>query len=230
MNSLESQLKRCSRNWKTFFGAPVITLCLFLSIASTTAIIDRPNKEKAPPLTFVYVPPPPPPPSVQTTPPLSSSLAESFKFDPTTAVPLPDIPLEFLEIRLDPIVDTGVAVPLEFDRTFQVQNPLEMSPFIIFERSQVDEIPVWLYGPMPKLTSGFDRENVDMVVLYTVTDKGRTENVHVLDASKPEMAPALKDAIERWRFRPARKGGTPVRVWVQQTVNYRPSSTSPFSL
>jgi TonB family protein len=231
MDALERQLNRHSRSWQTFLGAPAITLALFLVIASTSIVVERPTRRTPPPIEFAYVPPPPAPVLRKQTPPLSPGLAESFKFDPTTLAPPPDIPLDLLDIRLAPDVDPGLAIALDMERTFEVQKPMDFTQqVVVFERNQVDEIPGWLYGPMPRLPSRLDRKDADALVLYIVSDKGRTENIYILDASDPGLMEPVKEAIADWRFRPARKAGKPVRVWVQHPVNFRPESKSPFSI
>jgi len=229
MNTFERQLRRSNNSWRTLVGAPGVTLLIFLAIASGTIVVDRPQSPELPELTFAYVPPRPVP-EKKTTPPLSSSFTESFKFDPTMAAPLPEIPLEFLAIHIDPQVDPELAIEMDLNRPFEVSRP-ELTPeFTIFERHQVDEIPVWLYGPMPRIPHELRTMDGETLVLYVVTEKGRTENIYVLDASDPRFIPGVKEAIKDWRFRPARKNGKPVSVWVQHVVSYRPSSKSPFSL
>ncbi len=230
MNSLDQALRLSSRSWKTFAGSVAMTAVLFLSIASTTFVVRRPSREDAPLLSYAFVPPPPLPITQQTTPPLSSSLAEAFKFDPTTAGPLPDIPLELLDVTLDPFVDPGVAIELDLQRGFTVQKPEAPDRFMIFERNQVDEIPVWLYGTMVEVPRQLQNADSQALVLYTVSDQGRTSNIHVLDSNDPAFSASVREAIKDWRFRPARKGGKPVSVWVQHFVNYNPGFRSPFSL
>ncbi|MGH8019157.1 MAG: energy transducer TonB [Opitutaceae bacterium] len=254
MDSLERQLKNCSRSWGAFLGAPAFTVLIFLLIASTSAVMQRPKDLSEPALALNYVPPTPAPLERITPTPLSAKFADILHFDPGMATPVPDIPLDLLDIRLKPSLDPGLAkevdmqrtyqeaagsweqrgndlgMPFDMHNTFEVQKPLDLDRVIIFERNQVDEIPVWLYGPMPRVPSRLDRKDADALVLYVVSDKGRTSNIYVLDASDSGLIEPVKDAIADWRFRPARKNGKSVRVWVQHPINFRPESKSPFTI
>lgn len=230
MDPLETQLRHCTRSWKAFVGAGVTSAVLFLAIASTSIDAIRKEKPEEPVISYVYVPPPPVEVKLKNAPPLSSSLAESFKFDPTQAAPPPEIPLDALDIRLNPDIDPGVAVSLDMQRTFEVQKPEDLHQMIIFESDQVDEIPVWLYGPMPRVPSSLSHTDCDVLVLYSISEKGTTDNIFILDSTEPELGVPVKEAVADWRFRPARKDGKPVKIWVQQPVTFRPQSKSPFSI
>jgi hypothetical protein len=230
MDPLERQLQGSTRSWKAFVGSAVTSAALFVAMGATSIVIHRPKKAEAPPLTYAFVPPPPAPVKQKNTPPVSTSFAESFKFDPATAGPPPEIPLELLDITLTPDVNPGVAVETDLQRTFQVQKPDTASPTAIFERNQVDEIPVWLYGPQPRYPDHFDRENWNVLVLYTVSERGKTENIFILDATHPQLIEPVKKAIADWKFRAARKNGKAVKMWVQQAVNHEQDIKSPFTL
>lgn len=231
MDPLETQLRRHIRSLPAWFGAACTSALLFVAMASTSIVstpnVDRPER----PLAFAYLPPPPPPPMREKNrPPVATGMREAFKFDPTTAGPPPTIPLEMLDINLDPAVNPGTAIEMDMARTFEVEKPEPVDHIVIFDRDQVDELPVWLYGPQPRIPSRFDKTDWKVSVLYVVTDKGRTENIFVLDSTNPELNAPVKEAIADWRFRPARKDGRVVRVWVQQPVTYIPENKSPFSL
>ena len=230
MDPLEIQLRRYTRSWKAVFGAACTSALLFLAMASTSIVIHPYRKSEEPPLTYAFVPPPPPPVKTRTQPAVSSSLREAFKFDPSTAGAPPEVPLELLDIGLMPAIDPGVAISLDMQRTFEVAKPEAEKRVVIFERNQVDELPVWLYGPQPKVPLSLAYADWDVVVLYSVSAKGVPENIYVLDSPDPLLGPPVKAAIAGWRFRPARKAGKPVMVWVQQTVTQTSAGKSPFSL
>lgn len=231
MDQFEAELKHQSRSWKALLGAALTTGVLFLLIASTSIVIKEPPALEAEPLVYEYIPPPPVTPRKQTTPPLSSSIAESFKFDPTVESSPPDVQLDLLDIRLAPEVDPDRAIALDMQRTFEVQKPADINANFVFEVDEVDEIPVWVYGPVvPRLPEHLRRTVADVLVLFVVTEKGKTENIFVLDSPDPDFAQPTIDMIRKWTFRPARKDGKPVRVWAQQLLTYRPRSTSPFSI
>lgn len=231
MDRFEIELKQQSRSWKAFLGAGLTTAVLFLMIASTSIIIQTPDSTAVQPLTYEYIPPPPVTPRHKTTPPLASSIAEAFKYDPTVLSAPPDIKLDLLDIRLAPDVDPGLSIALDMQRTFEVQKPADIDGSFTFDVDQVDEVPVWAYGPtVPRLPNRLRQTDADVLVLYVVTDKGKTENVFILDSPDPGFSQPTIDLIKKWTFRPGRKDGEPVRIWVQQLLTYRPHSTSPFAI
>jgi protein TonB len=231
MDALEKQLRRCSRSVPAFLGAALTSAALFFAMGSSNLVRSDDPKPEEPPLTYALTPPPPPEPERKTTtPPLASSLAEAFKFDPTTAGPPPEIPLDLLDIKLSVDVDPGLAVAVDMQRTFEVQKPESPNRYIIYEREQVDEIPVWLYGPQPRVPREIEGTVSNVHVFFVVTDKGRTEHIFVLAADHEQFGENVREAIADFRFRPGRKNGKPVRVRVQQTFNTKAEFKSPFSL
>jgi hypothetical protein len=230
MESFDFQLRRSGNSWQVWGGALVVTFLLFSLIAATSAIVERTNKTVQPKLKFVYIPPPPLPAEVEAPPPVSSILEDSLAFDPTDDGPLPEIPLDFLTINLDPHVSADFGIVGDLRPQFQVDKPEVRERLVVFDRDQVDEKPIWLYGPMPRLPSGLSYTLTRALVLYSVSDKGKTDNIYVLESSDEKFIQPVLKAIKGWSFRPARKDGKAVNVWVQQYVEYDGSKKSPFSL
>ncbi len=230
MDPLEIQLRRYTRSWPALVGAACTSALLFVAMASSSIVIHPRHRPEEPPLTYAFAPPPRPEVKQKSRPPVASSLKESFKFDPSTAGPPPDIPLEMLTINLNPSVDPGTAIELDMQRTFEVQKPEPSDRLVIFNRDQVDELPVWLFGPQPRTPSRLDRTDWTVLVLYSVSEKGVPDNIYILDATDPALVKPVKEAIADWHFRPARKAGKSVKIWVQQPVKFIPDNKSPFTL
>jgi TonB family protein len=250
MDSLEIQLRRCTRSFTAWGGAAIATTVLFVGIAATSITSERMELPMLPPLSLAPAPgsslPTERPPAPRQL--AANNLADAFKFDPTTTGKPPEIPLGQLDVSVfggsmkffDANAGLGfdaqgsggisLAITLGMQRTFEVQKPENPNRIIIFDRDQVDEIPVWLYGPQPRIPTQYDRIDWSVLVLYAVSERGKPENIYVLDSSDPALAVPVKEAIAEWRFRPARKGGRAVKIWVQQPVNYHAGFKSPFSL
>lgn len=250
MDSLELQLRGYTRSWFAWVGSALVSAVLFVGVAFTSITPKKLERPDLPPLVLASAPASPLPGDMPSNPRPSGSpdLAQAFKFDPTTAVKPPEIPIGRLDVSafggslkfFDADAGMGVdlsgnnsanlAMSLGMGRTFEVQKPGYADRFVIFEREQVDEIPEWLYGPQPRIPRQQEHTDWNVLVLYSVSEKGRAENIFVLDATSPECATAVKEAVANWNFRPARKGGKAVRVWVQQPVHYEPSRKSPFEI
>jgi protein TonB len=55
-----------------------------------------------------------------------------------------------------------------------------------------------------------------------VTEQGRVETVQVeRSAGHPTLDQSATDAVQRWRFEPARQGRVPVAVWVLIPVEFK---------
>lgn len=231
MEAFDQQLRRQSRGLTAWGGATVLTGILFSLIAASGAILpDRAESPVSPPLSYVRVPPAPTPENPEPPPPVSSILEDSLAFNPTEQGPLPEIPLEFLSVSIDPGVPADFGVQGDLRPQLELEKPEMRSHMIVFDHNEVDEKPVWLYGPMPRFDTGKYNQKVKVLVLYTVDEKGRTSNVHILDSSDEEVNRPLIKAIESWVFRAARKDGEVVKVWVQQVVQSDDTFKSPFSL
>jgi TonB family protein len=63
----------------------------------------------------------------------------------------------------------------------------------------------------PRLRSG---ERVSVVVRFLVTTSGGVEDVEVVESAGPAIDQVVTDAVRGWRFQPATRRGTPVKVQV----------------
>ncbi len=60
-----------------------------------------------------------------------------------------------------------------------------------------------------------------VVVRAVIAPDGSVENVSVVSSTSPLFDAAARDAVARWRYRPAVRGGAPVRVWLTVTVTFK---------
>jgi hypothetical protein len=250
MDSLENQLRRWTRSWLAWGGGITITLVYAVGIAVTNVTPERVAPPELPPLSLAYARPSADPVDLplKPRPAAPPDLADAFKFDPTTSNLTPEIPLGSLDIStfggslkfFDPTSSAGFTTKGEgapgwgmlqgLENVFEVRKPEAAGRMTIFERNQVDEIPVWLYGPQPRYPNQFDRDDWNVLVLYNVSERGTTENIFILDSTHPQLVEPVKKAIAEWKFRAARKGGKAVKMWVQQAVNHKEENKSPFTL
>ena len=103
---------------------------------------------------------------------------------------------------------------------------------IVFEKSEVDQIPARNYSPMPSLPPKLKKEvgNARIIVQLSIDENGRPIHVMVLNSPVEEARPYIIRDLKRWRFRPAKKNGQKVKCWVRFVLVYQKSSSSPFSL
>ena len=58
-------------------------------------------------------------------------------------------------------------------------------------------------------------------IAFVVDENGNVQNVRVLSSSQREFEPAAMAAIQKWKFRPGRKGGKAVPVTMSVLLNFR---------
>ena len=142
-----------------------------------------------------------------------------------------EIPLELLNIELnvEPVAESDIFLSLEGN--FRPAKPNIVQRLIIYNRDQVDEKPVRLYTQNYSASNELQSKGAFLLVLYRVTDKGRTENIHILDSNSEEATEIARKIIKSSRFRPAKKNGHTVNVWVEHEMIFKEDKLySPFSI
>jgi len=87
----------------------------------------------------------------------------------------------------------------------------------------VDSTPGALGQALPPYPRRARRRGIEgwVKVRFVVTKDGRVRNLTVLQESPTGVFhKTVLKTVPRWRFKPARKDGQPVDVWVEQTINF----------
>ena len=84
------------------------------------------------------------------------------------------------------------------------------------QESKFDEPPMPLKTVAPAYPAELRRDGVSGMVTMgiTVDEKGNVSNPVVKKSTRPEFEQPAIDAILKWKFKPATKGGTPISVQV----------------
>lgn len=94
----------------------------------------------------------------------------------------------------------------------------------LFSTIEVDELPEPVEGFQPRYPDQLRRAGVSglVQVQYVVGSDGRVDeqSIRVLASSHPAFLQAALQALRDSRFKPARRGGRPVAVLVQQTIRF----------
>ncbi len=82
--------------------------------------------------------------------------------------------------------------------------------------TKVDENPVPIKTPPPKYPDALKHDGITGVValVIVIDEKGSIESCSVAKASHTEFERPAMDAVKNWKFKPAKKDGTPVKVRV----------------
>jgi protein TonB len=203
---------------------------LAVSLAITGALIagaifSSPNlvaAGKDPPLKLITVAldPPPPPPE----PPEPMPKAELPRAVITAPEPKVMIPTDPVVRAADPIptitFPTGISPdPIPTATATPAEAPPPPLPALI--GSSVDpRYADALQPPYPAEERRAEREG-RVVVKVLVGVDGRVKQVEqVSSASEAFFAATERQALSRWRFRPATRGGVPVESWRTMAVNF----------
>jgi TonB family protein len=95
---------------------------------------------------------------------------------------------------------------------------------VIFRSAEVDQLPELIEELHPRYPAGLERDGVSGVVQveYVVSAGGQVDrhSVRVLSSTHPGFLMSTVEALRTARFRPARRGGRPIAVLVQQTIRF----------
>lgn len=234
MTTIDTGFKGPGVSLRAHLGSLVVTAAVFAAIATTGVQIfelelkeqeDKPVYYLAPPQDFV---------EMQTTAPDFTNPIDASSIALDEIEPSLDLKIEPLDIAFNPDISSEVTLNFDISQDFRAAPPGlgAFEEFTIYDQGQVDEKPVIRFSVPPSVPYRLRGEAVEVVVFYFVTAKGKTDRQSVLYSSSenPIYGEAAKEAIGRWRFKPAKKNGEAVACWVQQTVQFSQGSTSPFTL
>ncbi len=91
-----------------------------------------------------------------------------------------------------------------------------------FELSEVDVLPLAVTQGPPNYPWRYREPggNGRAVIAFILDTDGTVKQAQVVSASAKEFGEAARAAVQRWRFRPARKGGVPVRVRMTVPIEF----------
>ena len=231
MIDLERKFKDTSKSWRPYGISLMLTVALFFAIGSTHLGTRSAAEKNAADVLFYF--PPPPPPRVSVEPqPLPTQAESSFSFDiPVEDEVVDEVQLDHLKISMNAAPDLESDFLVRLDRGLKPPKPNILNRLVVYEKNEVDEKPVRFYVPEiphpPKLQSTSAR----LVVLYRVNENGRTSEIHILNSDNDLADEVAIKTIEGFRYRPAKKDGISVSVWVRHEMNFGIAKDyGPFSL
>ena len=228
--SLETGLNQSTNSIRVVVFAVIVTAVLFLGMSISHLGDIEQTEDVALAKIELFMPPPPPPP----------------KPEIVETVEISQVPIQ-VDVTLNPDpakltvspIETSIDAPSKITDKIEVnltdfQRPnIEVNlESIVFEKSEVDQIPARNYSPMPTLPPKLKKEvgNARIIVQLSIDENGRPIHVMVLNSPVEEARPFIIRDLKRWRFRPAKKNGQKVKCWVRFVLVYQKSSSSPFSL
>ena len=164
-------------------------------------------------------------------PPLTSP-ATSFD-EPTPDTSRLEIPLKTVSMKSVPVALPAPAPPAASSPPASTPKPAARpTPQTAKEHqsnggyslAQVDSAPRAMSQALPRYPRRARQRNIEgwVKVRFLVDKEGRVRNLRILKESPPDVFhETVMETAPRWRFSPAKKGGRPVNVWVEQTINFK---------
>lgn len=165
----------------------------------------------------------PPPKSPDVKPP------QKKPSDPVKADPLPERPVKSAAVSVPAkqpsVAGEGTLNPMPV----QESGPASAAPAVAgkdgkgYTADQIDAVPSVVGQPRPVYPYRARRRNIEgwVKIRFLVDHGGRVHDLTILAASpKGVFDDAVKDAVPRWRFRPGKKAGRAVDVWVETTIQF----------
>lgn len=88
--------------------------------------------------------------------------------------------------------------------------------------SELDEKPTPTKTVKPDYPTDLKRDGVTGIVSvsFVIDEKGNVISAEIKKSTHPGFEAAAKDSIMKWKFSPAKKGGSPVKVRVTIPVKF----------
>jgi len=146
---------------------------------------------------------------------------------PPLTPPTPEVPI--LEIDMKSLSASSVPLAVNVLRTIAKSPTMQQTAPRMAENreysiGEVDSKPGALRQALPPYPRRARRRGTEgwVKVRFLVTKDGRVRNLSILQESPTSIFhKTVMNTVPRWRFKPARKEGRSVDVWVEQTINFR---------
>lgn len=187
-----------------------------VALEVTAAVPElTPEKPEVPALT------PPKLPDVQ--------LPQAMPAAPVKADPLPARPVKAAAVSVPVTQRSAAGGAASNPMPVQGSGPASAAPAASggdgkgYTADQVDAVPSVVGQPRPAYPYRARRRNIEgwVKIRFLVDHGGRVHDLTILAASpKGVFESAVRDAVPRWRFRPGKKAGRAVDVWVETTIQF----------
>lgn len=94
--------------------------------------------------------------------------------------------------------------------------------------SKVDENPIPIKTPPPHYPDTLKREGISgiVAVIVVIDEKGNIASSVIGKSSHPEFEKPALDAVKSWKFKPAKKDGSAVKVRVTVPLRFNVEDSS----
>jgi protein TonB len=163
-----------------------------------------------------YFEPPPPPPQIEQEEPEEQEPEEE---KPELDDPQEDLTLAEMDTLLGGDAGFGGA-------SLPGVNPMDMldeaGGLEGIDMAGFDQEPRVIYQASPRMTGEIRRRAPGTVfVVFVVNERGQVEDPKIQQSPHPAMSRAALDAIKKWKFEPARRGGEPAPWRMRVPITFK---------
>jgi len=215
------------RKFYPWFAGVTVSALLFYAVAISGEPPEPPPKSEAPQFIEVVVLPPPPPLEEKKKPqPKRETKPRKIDFQLHHS----EESITLLDVQIEPEKEEDLLGEMGLDLSdFEVTMD-DVNEFFVFNRQDVDDPPVPIFQPFPKVPKSIKTTDTKVRVIFFVNEFGKVDNPYILESGQSELNSIVLETLKLWRYEPAKKNGVDVRCWVRTAIIFSKGGSSPFSV
>ena len=122
--------------------------------------------------------------------------------------------------KIQPPPPEGVTISASMNIVPEIRDPNMFRGMKVFDISMLDQTPVAKFQARPQYPFEMRRAGIagEVVVDFIVDTNGDVQNAYALRSSQREFEAAAVQAVQKWKFKPGRKGGRDVPTHMQVPI------------
>jgi protein TonB len=122
--------------------------------------------------------------------------------------------------KMQPPPPEGVTISASMNIVPEVRDPNMFKGMKVFDISMLDQTPVPKFQARPQYPFEMRRAGIsgEVVVDFIVDTNGDVQNAYAIRSSQREFEAAAVQAVNKWKFKPGRKGGRDVPTHMQVPI------------
>jgi protein TonB len=122
--------------------------------------------------------------------------------------------------KIQPPPPEGLTISAQMNIVPEVRDPNMFKGMQVFDISKLDQTPVARFQARPQYPFEMRRAGIagEVVVDFLVDTNGDVQNAYAIRSSQREFESAAVQAVQKWKFKPGRKGGRDVITHMQVPI------------
>jgi periplasmic protein TonB len=122
--------------------------------------------------------------------------------------------------KIQPPPPENIAISANMNIVPEIRDPNMFKGMRVFDISMLDQTPVPRFQARPQYPFEMRRAGIagEVVVDFIVDTNGDVQNAYAIRSSQREFEAAAVQAVQKWKFKPGRKGGKDVPTHMQVPI------------